>query len=48
MSELTTQVEKLIEKATSTSDANEALKFSQAALNAAQTYHALKDYPQQP
>ena len=37
------QVEKLLEKAIAAVDANDALKFTQAALNAAHTQHALAD-----
>lgn len=41
MSELQEQVNKLIEKAVNAEDSGDALRFSQAALNAANTKHAL-------
>jgi len=42
MSEQREHVEKLIEKAVKAGDANDALKFSQAACNAANAMCALK------
>lgn len=41
MSDLQKQVDALIEKATKAEDSGDALRFSQAALNAANTKHAL-------
>ena len=43
MTDVKEVVETLLEKASKAVDANEALKFSQAALNAAHTKHALAD-----
>jgi membrane protease subunit (stomatin/prohibitin family) len=42
MSDLQQQVQKLIEKAVKADDSGDALRFSQAALNAANTLHALE------
>jgi hypothetical protein len=41
MSDLNDKVNKLIDKAVSASKSEDALRFSQAALNAAHTKHAL-------
>lgn len=42
MTELQKTVNALLDKAAKAHDANDALKFSQAALNAAHTFHALE------
>lgn len=41
MSDLQRQVDELIKKAAEAKDSGDALRFSQAALNAANTKHAL-------
>lgn len=47
MTELQKHVNALVEKAANAIDPTDALKFSQAALNVANTYHALRDpHPQ--
>jgi len=43
MSELNKQVEELIAKATKSEKSEDALRFSQAALNAANAKHALTE-----
>lgn len=43
MSDLKAQVDKMIDKAASAEKSEDALRFSQAALNAAHTKHALAD-----
>jgi hypothetical protein len=44
MSDLKEQVTKMIEKAASAEKSEDALRFSQAALNAANTKHALEPF----
>lgn len=43
MSDMRKTVESLIDKAAETSDATDSLKFSQAALNAANAYSVITD-----
>lgn len=43
MSDMRKTVETLIDKAAETSDATDSLKFSQAALNAANAYSVVRD-----
>ena len=46
MSTLQEQVDKLIERAASTDKSEDAMRFSQAALNAANTKKSIADFPQ--
>lgn len=46
MTDLKKTVEKLLEKATSADKSEDALRFSQAAVNAAHTKHALAELMQ--
>ena len=43
MTDLQTKVDQLLEKAATANKSEDALRFSQAALNAANTKHALAD-----
>lgn len=45
MTELKQTVDKLLHKAASAEKSEDALRFSQAAVNAAHTKHALADLP---
>ena len=45
MSDLKQNVDKLVDKAASAEKSEDAVRFSQAALNAAHTKHALTDLP---
>ena len=48
MSDLNQKVDTLLDKAASTDNPDHALKFSQAALNAAHTKHALAELDNKP
>jgi hypothetical protein len=46
MTELQKTVDELLKKAAASDKSEDAVRFAQAALNAAHTHHALVDHPQ--